>query len=470
MSRRLLLFPTFLGVAAAGIMAMAEQGHLSSWKTWLDQLIRPNAPRASAERIKLDLLSRVNYNRIAAKANPLKMDSELQNHLDNYLHGEWPQDLDSVTTAIQNAIPRYFRVSITSASRPSATDLVNEFANFVNNTEPQMTHFASLVKSTNGGLSHTGMVVVGQRLEDFSPEALTNSKTDAFFQTCYHCGHPHISRVSNAQRSMTLACPSCSRTYAVVAADTQGRFRYVNEFLSGYHPPALFPKDQSMIQKLFTIWGAVHSHCDYKLDPETKKTQLDAWQTAIETQNLQMGDCEDSAIYLADWLGSAGFQVRVALGRYGDLGGHAWCVVRLDGHDYLLESTEGRPDPTNPPLADLIGSRYVPEVLFDRKAVYVRAKPRGSWAGDYWSVKTWVKMEPRNPPMFGKTASTQKQGPRFMSVSAQEVRRMFSDRGRVAISEEPAPALAPFADLNTIPNGNRWEMTVSDNYLPPEKR
>ena len=47
---------------------------------------------------------------------------------------------------------------------------------------------------------------------------------------------------------------------------------------------------------------------------------------------------------------------------------------------------------------------------------------------------------------------------------------MFSDRGRVAISEEPAPALAPFADLNTIPNGNRWEMTVSDNYLPPEKR
>jgi hypothetical protein len=102
---------------------------------------------------------------------------------------------------------------------------------------------------------------------------------------------------------------------------------------------------------------------------------MDSWQFADETQRLQRGDCEDSSIFLADWLMSRGFQVRVALGRYGDLGGHAWCVVKIDDKEYLIESTESRPDPTDPPLASRVGSRYVPEVLFDRFAMYVPTSP-----------------------------------------------------------------------------------------------
>jgi hypothetical protein len=92
---------------------------------------------------------------------------------------------------------------------------------------------------------------------------------------------------------------------------------------------------------------------------------------------------------------SRGFQVRVALGRYGDMGGHAWCVVKIEDREYLIESTEGKPDPSNPPLASQVGSRYVPEVLFDRYAMYVPSSSNRTWKGDYWSPKSWVRIEPR---------------------------------------------------------------------------
>jgi len=467
MSRHLIMFPAIVGVAAASFMAMAEKGHLSTWKSWWTSLTQPAATRASGDRMKLKLLDQVNYVRIAAKHHPVKIDPELQGLLEAYQKTEMPENLDEVVDQVQNSIPRYYRVTVSSASRPSPTDLIHEFASFAQKTESEMTHFGFVVVPSSGGLTQRGLIVVGQRLDDFSPEILQSSQTDAFFNTCNHCGHPHICRVSNKQRSMTLACPSCTKTYAVVAADTHGRFRYVNEFLSGYKPPALFPKDQSRIQKLFTIWSAVHAHCTYKLDPETKRTQLDAWQTAVETQNIQAGDCEDSAIFLADWLGAEGFQVRVALGKYGDMGGHAWCVVRLDGADYLLESTEGRPDMNNPPLAEFIGSRYVPEALFDRKAIYARSKPNGVWTGDYWSAKIWLQVEPRNASQAGKTAANSTRT-RFISLNSKETYRLFMEPERMAIAKAPTPALAPFADLNEIPQGSKWEKTIEDRFGMPQ--
>jgi hypothetical protein len=141
--------------------------------------------------------------------------------------------------------------------------------------------------------------------------------------------------------------------------------------------------------------------------------------------------------------------------------------VRLDGSDYLLESTEGRPDMNNPPLAEFIGSRYVPEALFDRKAIYARSKPNGVWTGDYWSAKIWLQVEPRNASQAGKTAANSKRT-RFISLNSKETYRLFMEPERMAIAKAPAPALAPFADLNEIPQGSKWEKTIEDRFGMPQ--
>ncbi len=194
---------------------------------------------------------------------------------------------------------------------------------------------------------------------------------------------------------MGLECPDCRRTYAVVATGTDGKFHYVNEFLTGYAPPAVFSRNYTRVHELFTIWTTVHAHCSYTKDPGERRAQTDRWQMAAETQRIQRGDCEDSSIFLADWLLSRGFKARVALGRYGDIGGHAWVVVRLDDKDFLLESTEGRPDPDNPPYVSQVGGRYLPEILFDRFNIYSPSNPSQKWGGDYWSPKVWAAVEPR---------------------------------------------------------------------------
>lgn len=467
MHRGFLIFSVLAGVAAAGIIAMAKEGHLSTWKGMWASVVAGKETTQADDRFKVDLFDQINYNRIAAKHAPLKIDPDLQKHLERYLNGAPCDDLNLVTEAVQAELPRYFRVSACTATKPSHTDLLHEFGPFAQKTEPEMTHLACVLIKSTGGLSQTCLLVAGQRLEDFSPELLSEQKTDSFFNYCSHCGHPHICRVSKLQRSQTLECPDCGKTYAVVASDSHGRFRYVNEFLSGYQPPARFPKDQSRVQELFTIWSAVHAHCTYRLDPETKKqSQLDCWQTAVETQNLQQGDCEDSSIFLADWLTARGFQVRVALGRYGDMGGHAWCVVRLDGSDYLLESTEGRPDLSNPPLADLIGSRYLPEVLFDRKAIYVRgAGSAQTWKGDYWSQQVWSRVDPRQSFAVASRnrAAKDREASQLVS-SAHSTSRFIVERDRLTMARSPEPAMAPFIELETVPAGPNWQLTVHDEF------
>lgn len=459
-----MIFPLLVGITAAGVMATNNSGTLAAWMSWLGKLTDPAKSQRDADRFKVRLFDEINQARLAAKLEPLKIDAELQKFLERYQQDVPCDKPEEVTEQVQASLPRYFKVSACTATRTDSAALFREFGSFVRETNKDMTHFGCLVKSAAGGLSQTCVVVVGQRLEEFSPEALNARKTDAFFNVCSLCGHPHVCSVSYQQRSMTLECPACSRTYAVVAADSHGRFRYVNEFLTGYHPPARFPKDQSQIQKLFTIWGAVHKHCTYTLDPDGKKAQSDCWQTAIETQNKMRGDCEDSSIFLAEWLASQGFQVRVALGKYGDMGGHAWCVVRLEGNDYLLESTEGKPDVDNPPLADVVGSRYVPEVQFDRNAVYVRSKPRQVWSGDYWSTKAWARIEPRNPFANSTAKAGDPKTTHIVSVDTKQASRFFVDKSRLSVAQSPKPSLAPFTDLVSVPVGSKWKLQVPDTF------
>ncbi|SKA92438.1 Transglutaminase-like superfamily protein [Prosthecobacter debontii] len=450
---RLILWSVILGLALAGGWMAYRDGRVESWKQWVLKWSSGEDPAYSQMRFQVDLVDRINYARIASRHPVLRVDAELE----QWLSAEFPEmaldDAGRITQRVQEVVPRYFRVSVCIVSGPTLHALLDEFHDFSQSTEPTMTHLACAVRQTTGGLAYRALLIVGQRLEDFSPEIIAASQDETFFSTCPHCQHPHVVRISRQQHSLGLECPECRRTYAVVAADALGHYRYVNEFLTGYAPPAVFAKDHSRIHELFTIWSAVHANCIYTKDPAGQKTTnaTDAWQTSLDTQKAGQGDCEDSAIFLCDWLMSRGFQARVVLGRYGDMGGHAWVVVKLDDKEYLLESTEGRPDISNPPLVSRVGSRYVPEIMFDRYAIYVRSTPGQSWKGDYWSTKYWTRVEPRSLSARVQSNPRKKDGVYSAEVSPQ----------RMARTSQPNPAIAPFMELEGIPrDASVWQMPL----------
>lgn len=449
---RLLIWSIVAGIVLAGGLMAHRDGRLTALANWVQEWVTGQDAQYTAVVFQVDLVDRINYSRIGAKMPVLRVDTELE----NWLAAEFPQmalgDVDSITRKIQDAVPRYFRVSVCTASGPSLSALLDQFSTFSSQTGPEMTHLACAVRQSVGGLAQHALLVVGQRLEDFSPEIIATSKDEAFFSTCLHCQHPHIVRVSRQQHSLGLECPQCRRTYAVAASDNEGNYRYVNEYLTGYAPPAVFAKDHSRVHELFTIWSAVHANCVYTKDPGKGREAMDAWQTSLETQRLGQGDCEDSAIFLCDWLLSRGFQARVALGRYGDMGGHAWVVVKVEDKEYLLESTEGRPDMANPPLVTRVGSRYVPEIMFDRYALYVRTTPGQTWQGQYWSDKVWTRVEPRT-----LQARIQAVSPPDAAAGGPE-----ADSARIARTSRPDPAVAPFMELEEIPrDASVWQMPLS---------
>jgi predicted transglutaminase-like cysteine proteinase len=258
-----------------------------------------------------------------------------------------------------------------------------------------MTHVACLARAGLGGVGGEAVLLIGHRLRAFTPQLLTQTADHSFFSECPHCGLQHISQAPRQEESFTLECPGCSRVYALVAADNHGRRFHAPEFLTGYEPPSHFPPGQTRMEQLLTIWRAVHQNCEYENDPEIDGQRTDRWQTALETQMRGAGDCEDSAIFLADWLLARGFEARVVLGRFEEVGGHAWVVAILEGEEYLLESTtEAQPDGDLPPTVRSLGKRYQPEVQFDRWQIFVHADPRRPSHDRYWDNLRWLAVEP----------------------------------------------------------------------------
>lgn len=476
MNSRILIWAVTSAVLLAGGIAALKEGWLNGWKMRVNEMLTSPGGQYNVARFRMDLMDQFNYTRMAAKAQTLSLDPQME----QWLAHEFPKldtgNLNKVTEQVQEGMPRYYRVSVCSASSPSLRELLQRFHEYAHRPQPEMTHMAVVLRPRAGGLMHEALLVLGQRLRDFTPEALSESAEEPFFSSCVHCKQPHFMKLSSSQRSMALECPKCRRKYAVIASDSSGRFRYVNEFLTGYAPPATFAKNQSRVQQLFTIWSAVHANCRYTNDPGSKpgssfaqKEQMDCWQFADETQRLQRGDCEDSSIFLADWLISKGFQVRVALGRYGDLGGHAWCVVMVEDKEYLIESTESRPDPNDPPLASRVGSRYVPEVLFDRYKIYVPKSVNRAWKGDYWSKDTWTEIDPRNDlggdPILArapKPAAAVKTGGRNPLEATAT-----ADVSRLARTTIVSPASPARLHLEDIPSGAReWSRSMIPSRLP----
>ena len=459
MAKRLILLfilgSTLLFAAYKGL----KEAHAATWRALWTRVTQGGENSHSIGRFKVGLIDTANHARLAASQPILRPDLELETWLQKELDSGLPHDdLDALVAHIQKAWPRYLKIRVSSASGPTLDLVRDSFHPYLHQTEPEMTHLTSALRPVAGGISHQVLLVTGHRLRDFSPDLLHRTTDDAFFNVCPLCQASHISRAMRHQESSSLECPSCQRTYAVIAADTQGQFHYVNEYLTGYQPPSIYPTGQSRVEQLFTIWSAVHSSCSYVRDPGINKEKSDRWQTALETQTRGQGDCEDSALFLADWLTARGYEVRVALGKYGEIGGHAWCVVRLDGKEYLLESTsEGRPDFDQPPLVSRIGSRYIPEVLFDRWNIYVRTSNHQPWNGDYWSGDYWLVVkqpagQKRVPLTSGAEVSPRKSASTWHPPSRQSVQKDFFNSTRLAYSLRTAPQSAPFLDLEPTRN------------------
>jgi hypothetical protein len=469
MARRITLLFILASAIAIGAVSGLKETHASTWKGIWKRIMTGGENLHSIGRFKVGLIDTANNARTAISLPILRPDQELESWLQKELEaGLIPDDLDALVAHVQKAWPRYLKLRVSSATGPTLDLVRDSFHDYLHQTEAEMTHMASARRTITGGISHQVFLVTGHRLRDFSPDLLHRTKDDAFYNVCPLCKTSHISRAMRHQESSSLECPSCRRTYAVIAADTDGQFHYVNEYLTGYEPPSIYPRGQSRVEQLFTIWSAVHTNCTYTRDPGIQKEKSDRWQTALETQTRGRGDCEDSSIFLADWLTSRGYEVRVALGKYGDIGGHAWCVVRLDGKEYLLESTsEGRPDFDQPPLVSRIGSRYIPEVLFDRFNLYVRQSNHQIWNGDYWSSDQWIsiKQSASSEQDMTLSASVQREPENlhtWIYPSMQSVQKDFFSSSRLAYTYRTDPRGRPFFRLEqTVDQPTPWQFPAA---------
>ena len=128
--------------------------------------------------------------------------------MEAWLAREFPKidtnDLNKVTELVQEGMPRYYRVSVCSASSPSLRELLQRFHEYSHRSQPEMTHMAIALRPRASGLMHEALLVLGQRLRDFTPEDLTLSGDEPFFSTCVHCKQPHFMKLSRAQRSICL--------------------------------------------------------------------------------------------------------------------------------------------------------------------------------------------------------------------------------------------------------------------------
>ena len=197
---------------------------------------------------------------------------------------------------------------------------------------------------------------------------------------------------------------ACGRGTRLLGRDTKGRYHDAPAFLipspSPSPPPGSHPLDA-----MISIWQDAVRRCRYVEDGEEGGEAADFWQTPRQTLQKGTGDCEDSALLLTDWMLANNIPARMAMGTLGD-GGHAWCIVRVEAIDYLLESTNRNPDLDNLPAVNPRDG-YVPTALVDRDALYVRAHPAKPFDGDYWSPEKWIRL-PRAKASPAKTAPVPK--------------------------------------------------------------
>jgi predicted transglutaminase-like cysteine proteinase len=263
------------------------------------------------------------------------------------------------------------------------------------------THLTFVVIPHPNGQAQRGALVLSHREEMFTPEVLSEVRPKVQQIRCKFCKKTfRWMPTTRHLGSFVQTCLNCEHVVAMVAADNQGHYRYVNEFLTGYSPPAFYPSNNDALYEVNQIWQTVWEQTRYVRDERGKAIERDCWQPSHETMARGTGDCEDSSFLLADWLISRGFEAKVAMGMatHGKkVEGHAWVVVRVNAVEYLLESTV-KPQSLmqHPPYVTSTLKQYLPRWLVDRDSMYVLRKG-SQFISSYWGGE-WLQLPSRKRP------------------------------------------------------------------------
>lgn len=357
---------------------------------WTASLWRDaTAPLEHVPALEERVAASVQTQRLASESPPLQSDVALQKWLLEYFKSG-ATDPDLIAQNVRRAWPQYQDVTVMQSYSLFDDGVLDRIDQWSEARTENLTHLSVVVRPGLFGVGSRVTVVAGQRLPDLTPAALADGKQSLFYSVCSLCGEGQPCRIPRPSHVFKLRCQHCHELYSMLAADSAGRFHFVNEFLDQSAPPVELPPGKSKLADLMHIWRAQMSRCRYVSD---RGEDNDVWQTAEETHALRQGDCEDGAILLADWLLSCGFQARIAIGAYDrQEGAHAWVVVRLGRTDYLVEPTEYPFNLSRPPLLSEVGALYLPELLFDRDAIFTPRKSGAQLRQDYWSEDAWKRV------------------------------------------------------------------------------
>lgn len=379
----------------AGKQQLGEDWH-PSW------LFAPREIDAAFQRgFRSDVMVRVNQVRLASGVGEVRGDEAIQSFL-----GEWvaarPRpdelELDEVFDALQARFPgaQYLAANlVVSANRDDLLGKVSVWpaAGSADFDSINTAVFAS-------GRRYGALAVMTRRIPEFSLR-LANEGGGRFHNRCPHCGTVHALELDRESRTLILSCPDCDLPFEVLAVDSEGRVRRANEFLEGFSVMEGDDAAGGDEARILELWRRVAAHCRYEADverpvPTGNEPMTELWKTSRQTWAEASGDCEDTSILLADVLAGAGFDARVAIGWNGNIGQHAWVVVKCGARQFLLETTLQKgiscEDLVEP---SAVASFYQPEHLFDRERLYfTTARPEG-FGVDYFDPEVWKPVPSR---------------------------------------------------------------------------
>ena len=351
----------------------------------------PEIDEAFQRGFRSDAMVQINRLREPGEIGGVKGDEEMQAFLARFVetHPD-PANvgLDEVFEAIQGEFPGAQYLAANLITSKDREDLLGEFNGWSAAVNPEFDTITTAVFQTKTRLGT--LAVMSRRIPEFSL-AEANRKGGRFFNRCPHCEEIHALELDRDSRTLILSCPYCENPFDVLALDTKGEIRRANEFFDriGLKESPDAATTESPESRIVKLWKYVADRCEYQLDEDHSQVR-EVWKTSRETWLSKTGDCEDTAILLADILITAGFDARVAIGWNGNIGQHAWVVVKVGDKQYVLESTL-QDEITHKNLATVEDSSiyYQPEQLFDREHLYYTTGRPDEFGKDYFSDQLW---------------------------------------------------------------------------------
>lgn len=380
------------GLAAAVLIALS----FGLQKSGVLDLVSFSRPQPEIDEsfqrgFRSDAMSKINRVRGPLRVGPVRGDEDVQALLLELVAAHPDPEglpLDDVFNALQERFPGAQYLAANLVVSRDRDDLLENLSSWTAAANPDFDTINTAVFPAGRRMGALG--VMSRRIPEFSLSG-ANGGGGKFHNRCPHCDKVHALEIERESRTLILSCPYCDLPFDVLALDTKGSMRRASDFFEGFHLDEgdSIAAESSPERRIVAIWSRIAERCDYELDQDGSSAH-EVWKTPGETWREKAGDCEDTSILLADALLSAGFEARVAIGWNGNIGQHAWVVVRAGEAQYVLESTI-QVEITEESLTPLetAAAYYQPEQLFDRENLYFTTASPDEFRSDYFSAAFW---------------------------------------------------------------------------------